>query len=245
MAENEEESRQNTTALTGSAKAVVRERMGKRKIDSADKEYVHYYLVVHEKGGSQTKFPLHLRGKSADSISIIAWGWIGMEDLIREYREALRRIRKSKRKYPPVEKRNDEEVYKYRLLEEMERDLEWSLEWMETGRQPGNRRGVERLAAYQRERPIDPIHFQRYAVQPLYGQEEHTLSNEDMRRVEEALSLLSPLEREVYIMSRGKGLSYREIAGLLGVAKGTVQKMIERAEKKMAQQKETSLFLVG
>lgn len=66
-----------------------------------------------------------------------------------------------------------------------------------------------------------------------------------MRRVKEALSVLSQLEREVYVMSRGKCLSYAEIAGLLGVAKGTVQKMIERAEKKMAKQKETSLFLVG
>jgi RNA polymerase sigma-70 factor (ECF subfamily) len=168
-----------------------------------------------------------------------------VQNLIKEYRETLRRIRKAKSKFLPAEKRSDEQVYEYRLLGEMERDLEWSLEWMTTGRQPGNRRGVERLAAYQRERPIDPIHFQRYVMQPLYKQEEHALSDEDMRRVKEALSVLSQLEREVYVMSRGKCLSYAEIAGLLGVAKGTVQKMIERAEKKMAKQKETSLFLVG
>lgn len=66
-----------------------------------------------------------------------------------------------------------------------------------------------------------------------------------MRRVEAALNLLSPLEREVYIMSRGKCLSYKEIAGLLGVAKGTVQKMIERAEKKMARRRERGISCVG
>lgn len=98
-----------------------------------------------------------------------------MQNLIKEYRETLRRIRKAKSKFLPAEKRSDEQVYEYRLLGEMERDLEWSLEWMTTGRQPGNRRGVERLAAYQRERPIDPIHFQRYVMQPLYKQEEHAL----------------------------------------------------------------------
>ena len=35
----------------------------------------------------------------------------------------------------------------------MIRDCDYILEWMETGRRPGNKRGVERLAAYQREIP--------------------------------------------------------------------------------------------
>ncbi|MBN2910785.1 hypothetical protein JQC72_14890 [Polycladomyces sp. WAk] len=168
-----------------------------------------------------------------------------MQDLIKEYKETLRKIRKVKRGYPSVNERSPEQDCDYKILCQMESDLLWSLEWMETGRCPGNRRGIERRAAYQRERPIDPIHFQRYAMQPLYKQNKHTLSDYDMWRVEEALSVLSNLERDVYIMSRGHCLSYAEIAGLLGVAKGTVQKMIERAEKKMARQKETSLFLVG
>lgn len=168
-----------------------------------------------------------------------------MQELLKEYKETLRKIRKAKSEYPPVNERNPEQDCDYKILCQMESDLLWSLEWMETGRQPGNRRGIERRAAYQRERPIDPIHFQRYAMQPLYKQSKHTLSDFDMWRVEDALSCLSKLERDVYIMSRGYCLSYAEIAGLLGVAKGTVQKMIERAEKKMARQKEISLFLVG
>jgi len=30
------------------------------------------------------------------------------------------------------------------------------IEWLETGRRPGNRRGIERRAGYQREVPTDP-----------------------------------------------------------------------------------------
>ncbi|MBA4602470.1 hypothetical protein [Thermoactinomyces mirandus] len=46
-------------------------------------------------------------------------------------------------------------------------------------------------------------------------------------------------------MSRGQGLLYSEIAILLSVAKGSVQKMIERAEIKLAKQKETKTILCG
>ncbi|WP_141536513.1 hypothetical protein [Bacillus cereus] len=36
-------------------------------------------------------------------------------------------------------------------------DLEFTLEWLRTGIRRGNRRGIERRAAYQRERACDPL----------------------------------------------------------------------------------------
>ncbi|MDR6227626.1 hypothetical protein [Desmospora profundinema] len=89
----------------------------------------------------------------------------------------------------------------------MESDL-ISLEWMTTGRRPGNRRGIERRAAYQWERPIDPIHLQRYTHQQVYQQPKCTLSDWEMWRVEDALSNLTKLEREVYMMKVGKGFRW-------------------------------------
>lgn len=38
-----------------------------------------------------------------------------------------------------------------KTLGEMILDTEYRLEWLDTGRRPGNKRGIERRAAYQRE----------------------------------------------------------------------------------------------
>lgn len=51
-------------------------------------------------------------------------------------------------------------------------------------------------------------------------------------RLEDALSVLSKREKEVYLMSRGCGLSYSEIACYVIISRSAVQKMIERAESK-------------
>ncbi|MDR6880357.1 hypothetical protein [Bacillus sp. 3255] len=34
-----------------------------------------------------------------------------------------------------------------RVINEMVSDCEWTIEWLETGRQPGNKRGIERRSA--------------------------------------------------------------------------------------------------
>lgn len=76
-----------------------------------------------------------------------------MQDLIKQYNTTLRQLR-------VVQKDAKEEDVK--ILTDMISDITYSLEWMKKARRPGNRRGVERLAAYQRERACDPLLMQRY-----------------------------------------------------------------------------------
>lgn len=168
-----------------------------------------------------------------------------MQDLIREYKESLKKIREAIRSLENKPSRTYDDLEDMRFLESMARDLVWAIEWMETGHKPENKRDVKRLAGYQREFPIDPADMDMYTYQTLIEEEQPKVSQRDMRRIKDALSVLSPLEREVYVMSRGHGLSYSEIAILLSVAKGSVQKMIERAEIKLAKQKETKTILCG
>lgn len=73
-------------------------------------------------------------------------------------------------------------------------------------------------------------------------QQEHAIGEWDKIRLEDALSLLTAQEKEVYLMSRGYCLTYREIAGHLKVTCSTVQSMIERAEKKIVRQVTRSIF---
>ncbi|MED1508723.1 sigma-70 family RNA polymerase sigma factor [Bacillus proteolyticus] len=163
-----------------------------------------------------------------------------MQDLIKQYNATLRKLRE-------VQKGAKEEDLK--VLTDMISDISYSLEWMKKARRPGNHRGGERLAAYQRERACDPLLMQRYfrsMDDNLYEwdnhQQEHAIGEWDKIRLEDALSLLTEREKEVYLMSRGYCLTYREIARYLNVTCSTVQSMIERAEKKIARQVNESLF---
>ena len=137
-------------------------------------------------------------------------------------------------------------------LKSMESDIRYALEWMRTGKRPGNRRGIERRAAYQREKPVDPLLMQRYfrnTDSDVYSWDDHLQEDAigywDKIRIEDALSTLTEREKEIYLMSKGHGLSRSQIAKYLVVSKSTIQDAIERAEKKIQKQISSSLFQVG
>jgi positive control factor len=162
-----------------------------------------------------------------------------MEKLLLSYKESLSKAKRM------IEKASDRDKS---LLNGMIRDLQYAIEWMETGRQPGNRRGVERLAAYQRERPFDPLLMQRFfrsqdeAYEWDESENESVISSAEQEMIEDALSVLTSKEKEVYLMSRGHCLSYSQIANYLCISSSSIQTMIERAEKKISKRRFGSLF---
>jgi positive control factor len=152
-----------------------------------------------------------------------------MNELLQEYKETLKQTRKL------LKHASDEEK---KIIAGMISDLEFAIEWMKTSRQPGNRRGTERRAAYQREKPSDPLLMKKYfrSSESVYEWDNHKKENVitqwDKQRIEDALSVLTDREREVYLMSRGYCLTYSEIANYLWISSSSVQTKIERAEKK-------------
>ncbi|RLQ00454.1 sigma-70 family RNA polymerase sigma factor [Geobacillus stearothermophilus] len=162
-----------------------------------------------------------------------------MEELLKQYRESLRLAKKL------LEKASDEDK---KIIRGMISDLEFAIEWMTTGRRPGNRRGIERRAAYQREKPFDPLLMQKFfrSSEPTYEWDDHekesVITEWDRQRIEDALSVLTDREREVYLMSRGYCLTYSEIANYLCISSSSVQTMIERAERKIKKRIKESLF---
>jgi len=163
--------------------------------------------------------------------------------LIDEYREALKETRDLYNKAIVEDKKT---------ISGMISDLEYAIEWMKTGRRPGNKRGIERRAAYQRERPFDPILMQRYfrsmddnEYEWDKHQQEHAITSWDRERIDDALSVLTEREKEIYLMSRGYCLSLGQIARFLDIKKTTVQNYIIRAEKKIGSRIQVSLFSVG
>jgi DNA-directed RNA polymerase specialized sigma24 family protein len=157
-----------------------------------------------------------------------------MKELIKEYNKSLYLVRK-------LQLRSNSEKDK-ELLGSMASDLQYSLDWLKSGRRPGNRRGIERRAAYQRERPVDPMKLQTYYSNPSAGK--CTVTESDRERLDDALSVLTEREKEMYLMSKAGCLSYYQISLMLNVAKSTVQDTIERSEKKIAKRINESLFCI-
>ena len=148
-----------------------------------------------------------------------------MDELIREYRKALQEVNKER-----FEAGEEDQ----KLLGSCVDSLKYSIEYMEKGKPPENRRAITRLSRLQREIPIDPKDhaFIRSAV--LYKTAGDNLTAKQKETLQALLGLLTVKEREAFFMVRGNGYSFGETATLMGVAKGTVQNMVLRAEKKIA-----------
>lgn len=164
---------------------------------------------------------------------------VTMQELIEQYKQSLSRVR---------ERQKTASGDEFTLLSGMASDLQYSLDWMTTGRQPGLRRGIERRAAYQNERPFDPLIMQRYfrSQEPVYEWDDHlqedVIGPNDEYRIEDAIADLTNREREIYLMSRGNSLTYSQIATYLNISISTVKTNIKRAENKIEYQISQSLF---
>jgi RNA polymerase sigma-70 factor (ECF subfamily) len=131
-----------------------------------------------------------------------------------------------------------------KVISGMISDCEFVIEWLSTGRRPGNKRGIERRAAYQREKLVDPLKMQAYVSNARAGSPSN-LSEWERFQIEDALSRLSERERECYVMAHGECFSFGEIANMLGLSKGSVEEYVERAQRKISEDLQTSLFLIG
>lgn len=124
-------------------------------------------------------------------------------------------------------------------------DLEYAIQWIETGRQPGAMRGIDRRSVYELTYHMDPVKLERFAraESGISEQvEEVVLSDQEKYRIEDALSVLTADEKEVFLMHHVQLLSIGEIANLKKLAKSTIQKQLERGKKKITEQTSCSLF---
>jgi positive control factor len=184
-----------------------------------------------------------------------------MEALINEYEQTLRSTIKIKK---ALEKRLQpfKEIYQNKrmsmqerfkakeasadlrndlsVVSSWERNIQYSLEWMRTARCPGSTRGIERRAAYEREKPFDPLLMQRFfrSIEPIYfwdkEPKENVITPSEKQVISKVLKVLTDKELEVYLMARGNSFSQYKIANLMDISRASVQTMIKRADKKIA-----------
>lgn len=131
-----------------------------------------------------------------------------------------------------------------KILSDMLGENEFIIEWLDTGRRPGNKRGIERRAAYQKEKLMDPVRMQAFASHSTAGSPAN-ITDWEAFKISDALSRLTERERDCYVLKHGQCFTFAEISDLLGISKGSVETYVERAQKKISEDLNKSLFLAG
>ncbi|WP_252863293.1 sigma factor-like helix-turn-helix DNA-binding protein [Paenibacillus riograndensis] len=134
--------------------------------------------------------------------------------------------------------RGAEQLYRHadaddkKVIAGMISDCEYVVEWLSTGRQPGNKRGIERRAGYEREILLEPMRMQIF-TRHTNAVNSEGLSEDQQLRLEYIMALLSKRERECYMLANGEGFSHVAIAEMLTISAGSVSEYIQRAQRKI------------
>lgn len=119
-----------------------------------------------------------------------------------------------------------------KLIFEMIASCSYIIDWLQSGRMPGNRRGIERRAGYQREVLTDPERLPRmYSVSVQLPDDRSRETNRE--RLEHIFRGLTERERECYVLAHGECFTFAEIAELLGISKSSVGTYMTRAQRKI------------
>lgn len=165
--------------------------------------------------------------------------------LLKSYKDQLRVVRAYYEDLKPLttaDKKAESEIVGGIIT-----DLEHVIEWIETGRRPGAKRDIDRRSVYQLTYHMDPATLENYAKyeDPAFADneiEQSGLSERDRLRIEDALSVLTESEKEIFLMHHVQKLSLGQIAKYRDVKKTSVQNQLERAKTKIREQTSCSLF---
>lgn len=168
-----------------------------------------------------------------------------MRDLKLAYRQTYWQLRRALKEAEKVRKDDDGKLIEHpdvQTIKGMISDVSFSILWLHTGKQPGNRRGIERRSAYQREKLMDPLLMQSYMAQSNAGSPAN-ITDDERYRLEMALCTVSGRERECYELAHGQGFSFGCIANMLGISKGAVEEYVNRAQRKISDELARNIFL--
>ncbi|WP_368868365.1 sigma factor-like helix-turn-helix DNA-binding protein [Staphylococcus epidermidis] len=163
-----------------------------------------------------------------------------MKDLLIEYRKTRLNVLSKIKK---LEQSNNNELDDLPLYKSMLADINYVIDWLKEGHQPGNYNAIDKSQCYL----VDQQVIAKACDESMYKK----ISNEEYKNIVEdinnpisyALMKLTPIELECFIMVKCEGLSYSEVANLLGVKRGTIQKHLERAKCKINLEIDNNLFI--
>ncbi|MGE0910295.1 sigma-70 family RNA polymerase sigma factor [Bacillus atrophaeus] len=160
-----------------------------------------------------------------------------MTDLLFSYKSTLKQ---TKAIYKPFAEANESDLSAADLrdkknLRNMISDLEWTIEWLGSGRQSGSRRSIDRRDSYKRTMFIDPKLMEVFSSDfSILPEQTGSVTEEEQKIINDCLSNLTNREKEIFLLHIVEGFSYERVGAQLGIAKGTVQTTINRSRMKIA-----------
>ncbi|WP_276355404.1 sigma factor-like helix-turn-helix DNA-binding protein [Cohnella caldifontis] len=121
-----------------------------------------------------------------------------------------------------------------RIVIEMISSCSYVIEWLEKGKMPGNRRGIERRAGYQREVLMDADRIAVLRESAGKAGSSPSCGEETRSQVDRVLRILTERERDCFVLAHGEGFTFAEIADFLGISKSSVGTYMTRASRKIA-----------
>lgn len=163
---------------------------------------------------------------------------ISVEELIFEYKDSKRGLEDMLLRLDP--EHPQAEIDKSHI-NSMIRGIKEVIEWMETGRDPQMYRGADKRFVYDGNEVIATIGSYDDEVLPMldiYDDEEQELSERELTSTEKqainkAIGILSIREKQCFMLHTVCQWSHGRIADKLGVKRGSVQRFISRAQRKI------------
>lgn len=170
-----------------------------------------------------------------------------LNELLVEYRQTLKETRKllaNLEKKITIAQRDKN----YKWLEMLANDkkivnswisnLQYSIQWLSTGKRPGSRRGIERRSVYQKEILVDSTEIARVIDSKQNSFLESVQdTEEELKHFEQVtnciLDVLTEKEQDIYKMHIN-GLAPFEIAKYMEMPYKTVYKTISRCKEKIS-----------
>lgn len=118
-------------------------------------------------------------------------------------------------------------------INSMIESMSFSMEWLETGRQPGTYKGVDIKNIYQKQSFASMDIIPDITEQLEEGPKQLYMTAEEKIILADIFASFSLRERQCYVLHYGAGLSWSKIAYDLGISKSMVQQSIRRAKQKV------------
>ena len=161
---------------------------------------------------------------------------IWADEMIGQYEKHLNELIKMRNRLESMRKIDKHEpLYKLDLTQvnSMIKEMQFVLQWLETGRDPNNYRGADSKGIYQKRAFISMDIIPDITDQLEEGPKQLYMSAEEKIILADIFSALSHRERQCYILHEAGQMSMSEVAAELGLSKWTARGYIDRAKKKI------------
>lgn len=138
------------------------------------------------------------------------------DQLIEEYKENQRNLLQLTNTYDTADPQDKEDKSK---VNSMIDSMAFAIEWMETGRQPGLFRGIDKRGIYQQMELEEAYMIPDIVEQIDINDKEIHLTEEQKQTLLQIFSDLSIRERQCYLMHVAEGLSMNRIAKKINITK--------------------------